>query len=120
MSNRPNLGFDDDDAPAPAVLDLSDFKPKPVARPDKKVLEKAAETANFKSREPKPAVAEQVTSPASVKVVRRRVTGRSMQLNLKARPDTIEAFYAVADANGWVLGETFEKAVDLLSEKYKK
>jgi hypothetical protein len=33
-----------------------------------------------------------------------------MQLNLKARPDTIAAFFAVADANGWGLGETLETA----------
>ncbi|WP_272955639.1 hypothetical protein [Affinirhizobium pseudoryzae] len=32
------------------------------------------------------------------------------------RPDTIEQFYAIADANGWGLGEAFEKAVDLLAK----
>jgi hypothetical protein len=40
----------------------------------------------------------------AAKATRRRGTGRSAQLNLKVRPDTIEAFYAIADAHGWVLG----------------
>jgi hypothetical protein len=56
-----------------------------------------------------------VAAPTAIKATRRRRTGRSAQLNLKCRPETIEQFYAIADANGWVLGEAFEKAVALLS-----
>ncbi|MFI0396956.1 hypothetical protein [Paracoccus jiaweipingae] len=41
------------------------------------------------------------------------------QFNIKAKPETIEAFYKVADANGWGLGETLEHAVDLF-EKHMK
>ena len=41
-------------------------------------------------------------------------TGRNIQLNIKARADTIERFYALADRNGWVLGEAFERAVAAL------
>ena len=47
---------------------------------------------------------------------RRRRTGRNAQLNLKLRPETIDAFCAVADAHGWGLGETFERALALLEE----
>ena len=126
MSNRPSLGFgaDDDDIvtpPAkPTVLDLSDFQPRPATRPDKAKVEEAAAKTNFKSREPKPAAAVAPTvaatpAPVPVKVQRRRRTGRSAQLNLKCRPETIEQFYAIADAQGWVLGEAFEKAVSLLA-----
>jgi hypothetical protein len=115
MNNRPSLGFGDDEdkaAPAAAVLDLSDFQPRAVARPDKAQTAQAAEKANFKSREAK-------TPPAPVvRASRQRRTGRSSQLNLKVRPDTIEAFYAIADAQGWVLGEAFEKAVSLLEKEY--
>jgi hypothetical protein len=32
------------------------------------------------------------------------------------KPETITAFYAIADAQGWVLGEAFERAVDLLEK----
>ncbi|MDQ0458287.1 stability/partitioning determinant [Rhizobium paknamense] len=129
MNNRPSLGFDDDidetvTAEPAAVLDLSDFKPTPAKRPDKAAVAKAAEKTQFKSREPKAVAAQPapVPSPAPVaaRATRRRRTGRSAQLNLKVRPDTIEAFYAIADANGWVLGEAFEKAVELLHQASKK
>ena len=49
---------------------------------------------------------------------RRRRTGRNAQFNLKARPETIEQFCAVADAQGWGLGETLEQAVVLLERAF--
>jgi len=120
MNNRSNLGFDDieesiTNKPTP-VLDLSEFQPIPAKRPDKAAVAQAAEKANFKSREPKAATAPAQAAPMA-RATRRRRTGRSAQLNLKVRPDTIEVFYAIADANGWVLGEAFEKAVDLLAKE---
>lgn len=122
MNNRPNLGFDDDEAvlagPAAATpIDLSEFQPKVVARPDQNSINQAAEKASFKSRESKPAIVE---LPVATKATRRRRTGRSSQLNLKVRPDTIKAFYAIADAQGWVLGEAFEIAVSLLEKEHSK
>lgn len=121
MNNRPNLGFDDDEEiNAPPILpkedpvDLSGFQPKTVARPDIQKVAEAAAKAQFKSREAKPLVAVVLPIQTPAKAPRRRRTGRSAQLNLKCRPETIEQFYAIADANGWVLGEAFEKAVDLL------
>lgn len=51
---------------------------------------------------------------------RRHRTGRNAQLNLKAKPETIAEFTAIADAQGWVLGEAFEKAVELLRSKHGK
>lgn len=49
---------------------------------------------------------------------RRRRTGRNAQFNIKARPETIAAFCAVADARGWGLGETLEHAVALLEQAH--
>lgn len=46
--------------------------------------------------------------------LRRRRTGRNVQINIKARQDTIDAFYKLADERGWGLGETFEYAVEYL------
>lgn len=122
MSNRPSLGFDDDEdivEPVSPVkkdpVDLSGFQPKPVVRPDKQKVEEAAAKAQFRSREAKAPVAVALPIPTPAKATRRRRTGRSAQLNLKCRPETIEQFYAIADANGWVLGEAFEKAVALLA-----
>jgi hypothetical protein len=54
------------------------------------------------------------SAPSAPSVPRRRRTGRSAQLNLKARPETIAAYVALADRMGWGLGETLEEAVRLL------
>lgn len=102
---RANLGFGD------ALTDLSAFTPTSKAAAKDKSTEKAAEAAGFVSREPK--------VPEQSKPQRRRRTGRNVQFNIKAKPETITAFYEVADANGWGLGETLEHAVDLL-EKHRK
>lgn len=108
---RADLGF------GAALGDLSSFSPKPktVPRMDSTQAAKAAEAAGFQSREPKAAA---VTSGAVNKPSRRRRTGRNAQFNIKARPETIEAFYKVADANGWGLGETLEYAVALLEKEH--
>lgn len=75
---------------------------------------KAAEVSGFRSREPKvPALATKPSEPP-----RRRRTGRNAQFNLKARPETIEAYCAIADSQGWGLGETLEYAVALLEREY--
>lgn len=102
---RVNLGFGD------ALTDLSAFAPTPKKASKDKSAEKAAEVAGFVSRESKVL--------GQPKLQRRRRTGRNVQFNIKAKPETIAAFYEVADANGWGLGETLEHAVALL-EKYKK
>ena len=45
---------------------------------------------------------------------RRHRTGRNIQLNIKARAAMIERFCALADRNGWVLGENFGRAIAAL------
>ena len=39
------------------------------------------------------------------------------RINIKATPETIARFYAAADTIGCGIGEAFEVAVDLLSQK---
>lgn len=82
-------------------------------RPEKAQTKKAAAAAGFRSREAPPEPEGQGALP------RRRRTGRNTQFNLKARPETIEAFCRVADENGWGLGETLEHAVTLLEEAHR-
>lgn len=123
---RASLGFGDE---------LADFKadewaPKPAtnvnARPDQTETRKAAEAAGFRSREPKaapiasavPARATKLDEAGEGTLQRRRRTGRNAQFNLKAKPETIEAFCAIADRQGWGLGETLEHAVDLLQQRH--
>ncbi|WP_226783254.1 hypothetical protein [Oceaniglobus trochenteri] len=113
--DRANLGFSDD----PDDLDLSDFKPRqaPVPRPPSGEISLAAEVSGFRSREPK-AVEGPVEGSGAAVPQRRRRTGRNAQFNLKARPETIAAYCALADRMGWGLGETLEKAVEILEEHY--
>ena len=87
-------------------------KPKSDAeKPQKSATRQMAEAVGFKSREAQtPKIAEQ-------KIDRRRRTGRNAQFNLKAKPETIEAFCQIADQKGWGLGEAFEQAVLLLQRE---
>jgi hypothetical protein len=39
------------------------------------------------------------------------------QLNIKVRSETLDAFYSIADAEKWVLGETIERAVAALQKE---
>lgn len=111
---RADLGF----ASALDQFDPAEWQPKleqPARqKPEKRASQLVAEASGFKSREaPKTEIAgEGHVTP------RRRRTGRNAQFNLKARPDTIEAFCTIADQQGWGLGETLEKAVELLEREY--
>jgi len=109
---RASLGFGDE----LESFNPSDWSPKEKKtandRPKVDATREAAQAAGFQSREPskeKPTVQQ-----------RRRRTGRNAQFNIKAKPETIEAFCEVADGQGWGLGETLEHAVSLLQERYKK
>ncbi len=108
MTNeRPDLGFGEElDAFDPKAWDPADKK-KREPRAPKAVTRQAAEATGFQSREPK--------SPSSPD--RRRRTGRNVQFNLKAKPETIEALCRIADRKGWGLGETLEEAVMLLERE---
>lgn len=104
MSGERASVFEDD-------LDLSGFQPKPPAHA--KEVREVAEKAGFTSREPQP-------EPASEPVrreQRRYRTGRNVQLNLKVRQEDMDAFYALADQEGIVLGEAFARAVVAWKEK---
>jgi hypothetical protein len=95
-------------------FDLSGFTPqkaKPAAPPER--VKQVSEGASFKSREP----AEAKPPKALKREPRRYRTGRNTQFNIKADPDIIEAFYRIADEQGWVLGETLERAVTALSSE---
>ena len=51
---------------------------------------------------------------------RRYRTGRNQQLNLKVRAQDAAAFYAIADAEGWVLGDVFARAVAALARELER
>ena len=97
-------------------LGLGEFKPKAPARPEQ--VRGVAEQAGFRSRDP------QSTDPPPAMPERREPrryrTGRNVQLNLKVRQEAVDAFYRLADERGWVLGETFERAVSALERELRE
>src|ERR1700694_4593919 len=94
-------------------LDLSGFELKPAKKSamQSELVKAVSEAAHFRSRDPK-------QDPEHQNIIKREPrryrTGRNTQLNIKARAEAIEEFYAIADQQGWVLGEAFEQAVDAL------
>ncbi|MRX52060.1 stability/partitioning determinant [Paracoccus sp. S-4012] len=111
---RADLGFSD----ALEEFDPAEWQPKldkPArSKPEQAASRMIAEASGFRSREAR--VPERAGEGGSAP--RRRRTGRNTQFNLKARPETIAAFCAVADGQGWGLGETLEHAVALLEREY--
>ena len=96
MSDRANI-FDDDD--------------EPVVRPSPEEIRALAQASNFPSREVK---AEPVRYKRTPRVHR---TGRTAILTVKITPDAYDRFYALADKKGWLVGETFERAVAALEKE---
>jgi hypothetical protein len=124
-------------------IDISGFAPRATARPAPQPdqVKAVSESASFVSRDPsRPSpqipptkvgqapvarsaetrkdaeqrITRDVQSEPILREPRRHRTGRNRQFNIKARADTIERFYAITDLHGWVLGETFERAIEAL------
>jgi hypothetical protein len=93
-------------------LDLSEFKPAAPKKPkiEAAIIREVSEANNFPSRA--------ASKPQKIKpaVQRRRRTGRNVQFNIKATPETIARFTALADQNGWVFGEALDRALDALEK----
>ncbi len=74
-----------------------------------------AQAAKFHSREPLPPKSEVKAKRAA----RQYRTGRNIQFNVKISQETFDAFYALADAQGWVLGYTVQRAIEALQRELK-
>lgn len=110
-TTRPDLGFSTElDRFDPAEWQTEAAKPQERAGRGTAAI-KAAEVVGFPSREAS-------LDPIPRNEQRRRRTGRNAQFNLKVKPETIDAFCAIADRQGWGLGETLEHAVALLNREY--
>jgi hypothetical protein len=110
------FGGDDTD-----VLDVRSFAPKTGAEdkaPPAEQVRAVAQAANFKSREPTPVKPE---PKANKRSPRRYRTGRNVQLSVKARAETVDAFYTITEATpGWVLGYTLQRAIEALQRELKQ
>ncbi len=102
-------------------LDLSGFAPKvaqEIQAPPVEAIRAVSEAARFPSREARPAPAPMPPPPRREQ--RRHRTGRNVQFNIRARQETIDTFLAIADREGWVLGEVLEHAVAALERELEK
>jgi hypothetical protein len=100
-------------------LDLTGFTPKTVAdtiAPPVEQVRAVSQAAHFRSREP--AAPKPEAQPR--RTARRYRTGRNVQFNVKALQKTVDAFYAVSEDQGWVLGYTLQRAVEALQRELKK
>lgn len=110
--DRADLGFGDElESFDPAAWAPKAKKPA-NDKPARDQTRQVAEAAGFRSREA-------VAAPPP-RQQRRRRTGRNAQFNIKAKPETIDAFCDIADRQGWGIGETLEYAVALLEREYKQ
>jgi hypothetical protein len=103
MGKEPSSIFDGGD------LDVSGFEPKNGQRlnevsPD--LVRVVSEAARFPSREAIPRRPPRIYR-----------TGRTMQFNARARPETVEAFYTIADQRGWLVSEVLEHALAALKHE---
>ena len=93
-------------------LDISGFAPKSDGEPHAvpvELVRAVAEASRFPSREAK--------APPMRRAPRIHRTGRTMQFNARTTPQTIEALYAIADRQGWLVGETLEHALAALQRE---
>jgi hypothetical protein len=99
-------------------LDVSGFSTKAAPDPNALSPERVravAEASRFPSREAKPS---QPTEPAPAKHVPRRYrTGRSAQFGCKTTQACYDGMYAIADQQGWKIGETLENAYAALKRE---
>lgn len=120
MTGRADIFADDDDADVPPKnddLDLSVFKAAKRVGPPADAVRKVAEGSAFKSREvakPEPVKQEEPPKRRERRIYR---TGRDAHFSCKAKPETVDEFYGICNEQGWVMGETLERAVAALKRE---
>jgi hypothetical protein len=100
-------------------VDVASFAPKTTIdakAPAAEQVRVVAEAAQFRSRQPAPPRPE----PRAKRAPRQYRTGRNVQFNVKAQRETVDAFYMLSDAQGWVLGYTLQRALEALQRELGK
>jgi hypothetical protein len=109
----------------PTPLDVSDFNPRTEAepRPDAEQIDRVS-GPKFRSREvvipsPLPSADPRTTEyrPYTKRQPMVYRTGRNVTFSAKTTQATVDAFYEIAQQQGWKAGETFEKAVEALQRQ---
>ncbi len=113
MSRERGSIFEDD-------LDVSGFTPKPAADPKALPPEKVravAESSRFPSRQARASQPVEPTPAPAKRAPRRYRTGRTMQFNCRTTQACSDGMYAIADEQGWKIGETLEHAYAALKRE---
>ena len=100
------------------LLDVGSFAPKAALdtnAPPAEQVRAVTEAAHFRSRE---GAAPKIDAQFK-RANRRYRTGRNVQFNVKALKETVDTFYAVTEAQGWVLGYTLQRALEALQRELK-
>jgi hypothetical protein len=95
-------------------IDLSGFAPEAEpakAAPSAEQVRKVSESAHFHSREPARERSRTKHKPRTYR------TGRTATFSAKTTPVVYDALYAIADRQGWKIGETLEKALAALQRE---
>jgi hypothetical protein len=99
------------------TLDVSAFAPKAVHELNEvsaELVRGIAEASRFPSREAKTSAPTPARRPPRI-----HRTGRTMQFNARTTPATVEALYAIADRQGWLVGQTLERALAALQRELR-
>ena len=104
-------------------FDVAGFTARPAdmgePMPHADEVRAVAAPAGFRSREPLPvsAGAFAPAPPSRRREPRRYRTGRNVQLNIKVRRETLDAFNTLCETRGWVQGETLARALAALERE---
>jgi hypothetical protein len=108
-------------------LDLSTFKPEQKntkLKPPREKVRAVTEAAEFPSREGRAPAAETSSQPEVADLPKRKPryhrTGRTAPLNCRVLPASLEKLYAIADQQGWLVGQTVERAFEALERELEK
>ena len=99
--------------PFSSLSDPPKFEPKPKREKyiASEAIDRIAEENNFPSRQATRAPKENKRKPRTYR------TGRNRQFNMKAKPETVDRFYKMADERSVPLGALLEQALDALEEQ---
>ena len=108
------------------ALDITEFKPKSETddRPDASAIDQVS-GSKFRSREVATVqrAADYLSTVSQPSTKRRPMvyrTGRNVTFSAKTTQATVDAFYELAQQQGWKAGETFERAVEALQQQIAK
>lgn len=117
MSNRPSIFEDDQDQ----GVDLTGFKPRQGRDPNAPPIDQLRQVSDltgFPSRTPTAAAPQSQPRERYKSQIKR--TGRNTQFFCRITKEGRDAFYGLAEAHNWTIGETVERALAALQREIER